>query len=298
MFEIIGSVIPVRIEKVKAAFESNEAAARGRLCESSGSEHWPESLTDDLSDLVKSFMEMNSVRAVLGNEDAVDFDNNDDRDFEWYDYEEKKDILKEIFGDDDDDDLVKEKIRREVELAIQVVGGDKSSSGFKRIIMSRLRERGFDAGLCKSKWERNRKFPSGDYEYIDVNYGGNRYIVETSLMAEFEIARPTNQYTSLLDVFPLVFVGKVEELKRVVRIMCSAIKDSMKTMDMHVPPWRRNSYMQAKWFNQYKRTTNEVATRKSIGFEGRPLKAYNLRDNFGSKIDVRVGQLTAAFNAE
>ena len=154
------------------------------------------------------------------------------------------------------------------------------------------------AGLCKSKWERNKRFPSGDYEYIDVNYGGNRYIVETSLMAEFEIARPTNQYTSLLDVFPLVFVGKVEELKRVVRTMCNAIKDSMKTTDMHVPPWRRNSYMQAKWFNQYKRTTNEVASRKSIGFEERPLKAYNCRDNFGSKIAVRVGHLTTAFITE
>jgi len=136
MFEIIGSVIPVRIVKVKEA-------ARGRLCESSGSEHWPESLTDDLSDLVKSFME-SSVRAVVGKEDAVVYDNDNDRDFEWYDYEEKKDILKEIFGGDED--LVKEKIRREVELAIQVSGGDKSSSGFKRMIMSRLREIGLDAG--------------------------------------------------------------------------------------------------------------------------------------------------------
>jgi len=85
--------------------------------------------------------------------------------------------------------------------------------------------------------------------------------------------------------------------------MCSAIKDSMKTMDMHVPPWRRNSYMQAKWFNQYKRTLNEVASRNSITFEAkplkaRPLKAYNCRDNFGSKLVVRVGHLTTAFNVE
>jgi hypothetical protein len=118
-------------------------------------------------------------------------------------------------------------------------------------------------------------------------------------MAEFEIARPTNQYSSLLEVFPLVFVGKVEELKKVVRLMCSAIKNSMKTMDMHVPPWRRNSYMQAKWFNTYKRTTNEVAARKfNIGFEAKPLKAYNCRDKFGSKIASKVGYLTTAFNVD
>lgn len=131
----MGRIIPVRFERVAAAFESDEVA-RVRLCESSGSEHSPESSTD-LSDLVKSFLEKNSVRAE---EDAVAFDK-EDRDFEWYDYEEKREILKEIF-----DDTVKEKIRREAELAIEVVGGDKSSPGFKRMVMSRLRERGFDAG--------------------------------------------------------------------------------------------------------------------------------------------------------
>lgn len=86
--------------------------------------------------------------------------------------------------------------------------------------------------------------------------------------------------------------------------MCSAIKDSMKTMEMHVPPWRRNSYMQAKWFNTYKRTTNEIATSTSITFEprplrARPLKAYNCKDDYyGSKIAFKVGHLTTAFNAE
>jgi hypothetical protein len=113
------------------------------LCESSGSEHSPESSTD-LSDLVNSFMEKNSVRAVLGEEDAAVLHDKENRDFEWYDYSEKKEILQKIF--DAADDEVKEKLRREVELAIQIVAGDKSSPGYKRLIMSSLRERGFDAG--------------------------------------------------------------------------------------------------------------------------------------------------------
>ncbi|XP_058727988.1 uncharacterized protein LOC131599729 [Vicia villosa] len=276
--------IPMRFQRLAAAFESDEVA-HVRLCESSGSEHSAAEDSTDLSDLVKSFMEKNSVK-----EDSVVHDK-DDGEFDWYDYSEKKEILEEIFGDNDD--YVKEKIRREVEVAIELVAGDKSSPEFKRLVMSHLRERGFDAGLCKTKWERNRKFPSGDYEFIDVNYDGKRYILEISLRAEFEIARPIDQYASLLDVFPYVFVGKVEELKKIVRLMCTAIKDSMKTMKMHTPPWRRNSYMQAKWFNPYKRTTNEVATRKSIGFE-----AYNCRHNFGSKIAFKVGNLTAAFNVD
>ncbi|CAJ2649440.1 unnamed protein product [Trifolium pratense] len=285
MLEMGVNIIPKK-------FEIDEMS-RVIFYESSGSEHSPESSISDLS-----FMEKSSVRAVLGEEDAAvlllhDKDNSNFE--EWFDYLEKKEILQELFGSDE----VKERIRRETQLAIQIVAGDKSSPGYKRLIMSFLRERGFDAGLCKTKWERKGRFLPGDYEYIDVNYGGSRYIVEISLISEFEIARPTNQYSSLLDVFPFVFVGKVEELKKIVRLMCTAMRDSMKTMDMPVPPWRRNSYMQAKWFNTYKRTTNEVAARKfNIGFEAKPLQAYNRRDKFGSKIATKVGYLTTAFNVD
>ncbi|XP_045817055.1 uncharacterized protein LOC123910066 [Trifolium pratense] len=292
----IGKNIPTRFERLATMFKSDEVA-RVTICESSGSEHSPETESStDLSDLVNSFMEKSSVRAVLGKEDVAVLHDKENCNIEWFDYSEKKEILQEIFGCGYD--VVKEGIKRETEIAIQVVAGDKSSPEYKRLIMSCLRERGFDAGLCKTKRETKGRFIAGDYEYIDMNYGGNRYIVEISLMSEFEIARPTNQYNSLLDVFPFVFVGKVEELKKVVRLMCNAMKDSMKTMDMPVPPWRRNSYMQAKWFNTYKRTTNEVAASKfNIGFEAKPLKAYNYRDKFfGSKIASKVGYLTTAFN--
>ena len=92
-----------------------------------------------------------------------------------------------------------------------------------------------------------------------MNIAGNRYIVEVFLAGEFEIARATEDYTSLLEIFPPIFVGKQEELKRIVRIMCRAIKGSMKSVEMHVPPWRRNGYMQEKWFGSYKRTTAAAA---------------------------------------
>ncbi|GAU14681.1 hypothetical protein TSUD_203300 [Trifolium subterraneum] len=140
----MGRNITVRFERLAAAFESNEVArevARVRLCESSGSEHSPEN-SADLSDLVKSFMEKNSIRTILG-EDVVVHDK-EDCDFERNDYSDKKEILQEIFYASDDE--VKENIRREAELAIQLVAGDKTSPGFKRLVMSRLRERGFDAG--------------------------------------------------------------------------------------------------------------------------------------------------------
>lgn len=107
----------------------------------------------------------------------------------------------------------------------------------------------------------------------------------------------------------MIFVGKVEDLKRVVRLMCTAIKGSMKRSDLHIPPWRRNAYMQAKWFSSYKRTTNAVATGKtlsplfpirSVGFEARPVKAYNCRDVYvgNSNTGFRIGHLAAAFNSD
>ncbi|MCI31029.1 DUF506 family protein, partial [Trifolium medium] len=75
----IGRNIPTRFERLAATFESDEMA-RVIFCESSGSEHSPESLT---SDLVKSFMEKSSVRAVLGEEDAAVLHDKENCNFEW-----------------------------------------------------------------------------------------------------------------------------------------------------------------------------------------------------------------------
>ncbi|XP_057434175.1 uncharacterized protein LOC130726871 [Lotus japonicus] len=278
--------IPVRFQRM--------AAACLRPCdESSGSEHSPESLTD-LSDLVNSFMEQNERSQEGGEDDGANVRRNEGNveKLEWSE-SEKREMLQSFFagseeGDEKNERDAKETIRGEVEFALGIVG-NSSFPGFKRLLMSRLREKGFDAGLCKTRWEKNGRLTTGDYEYIDVNFSGKRYIVEVSLASEFEIARPTHEYTSLLEVFPVIFVGKVEELKRVVRLMSSEIKGSMKKRDQHMPPWRRNVYMQAKWFSSYKRTTNAVASRealshlapeslypkKSIGFEARPVKVYN-----------------------
>lgn len=164
-------------------------------------------------------------------------------------------------------------------------------------------------GLCKSRWEKTGRFPAGDYEYIDVIAGGTRYIVEIALAGEFTIARPTDRYLSLLEIFPSTFVGKPDELKQVVRLMCAAARESMKTMDMHVPPWRRNGYMQAKWFNSYRRTTSAVPTiktpvsgedlagKRSVGFEATPAVYNYCRGESARKLGLKAaGNLAAACN--
>ncbi|KDP20676.1 hypothetical protein JCGZ_21147 [Jatropha curcas] len=297
--------IPFRFQKMGAAFSE---AARMRLCESSGSEHYsPDNSDHDLSDLVNSFIERD-YRIEADNERHLENDSNLEA-LENYcsDSAENKQLLQNLFNDNGDDD-VRRNISAETQFACGIIG-ERSSQGFKRRLMSRLRDQGFDAGLCKSRWEKFGRHPSGEYEYVDVNVNGDRFIVEVFLAAEFEIARPSNGYAEMLDVFPQVFIAKPEELKQVVRLMCSAIRQSMKEMDMHVPPWRRNGYMLAKWFGPYKRTINQtpaarknsshdsVAATRSIGFEPFPVKAYHCRDDvFSTKLGLKVGYLTAAFN--
>ncbi|KAJ8751626.1 hypothetical protein K2173_025781 [Erythroxylum novogranatense] len=298
-----------RFKRVAAAFDE---AARVRLCESSGSDYFSPGNSAHLSDLVNSFIERDYVNSdVVVNSDQrsrLENDNGkiDDSEMCWSDSDTKV-MLENLFLSNYQDLDIREKIASEAKLACEEIG-DRSSQGFKRALMSRLRDRGFDAGLCKSRWEKFGKHPAGDYEYVDVNVGGNRYIVEAYLAREFEIARSTIKYGVLLNVIPNVFVGKADELKQVVRLMCSAIRESMKSSGLHVPPWRRNGYMQAKWFGPYKRTTSQFSSKKglqheafsgkiSFGFEAFQRRvSSHCRGDIGNKIDLKVSQLTAAFN--
>ncbi|KAI3895330.1 hypothetical protein MKX03_035831 [Papaver bracteatum] len=300
----------MRFKRIAEAF--NEGA-KARMCaESSGSEHSAvgdnTTSPDDLSDLVDSFLERgyddNEIEfqehEKVVKEKKKDFDD-DDLD-EFMDDSETKDMLKDLLlGFQDGDSQVQRKIRDETELAVKDIGMSSSGDGFKRRLMTRLRQRGFDAGLCKSRWEKTGLFPAGTFEYVDVIVSGNRYIVEVHLVGEFTIARPTNRYITLLEVFPQIFVGKSDKLKQIVRIMCEASKQSLKKNDMHIPPWRRNGYMQAKWLSMYKRTINSVADmvvsgsgtgRRSVGFDTirAPVKVYYCRDELERRRDFGMGK--------
>ncbi|KAL9384140.1 hypothetical protein Peur_024463 [Populus x canadensis] len=328
---------PVRFKRVAAAF--NEASRAIRLCESSGSEHYsPDNNSADLSDLVNSFIEReyrNQFRGG-GDHDKKEDDNlahqdqkdhhrpqskhsNIDQHDESLDicsYSETKDTLENLLNSIEDDDDVRQKIRKETELACGIIGSERSSLSshldFKRGLMSHLRDRGFDAGLCKSRWEKFGRHPAGDYEFVDVNVSGKRYIVEVFLAGEFIIARPTGHYTKLLQVFPRVYIGKPEEVKQIVRLMCNAMRESMKGVGMPVAPWRRYGYMEAKWFGHYKRTTNEVPSRRKgtksdhevisakivAGFEPLPVRVYRCKDDLARKGGSGVSHLTAAFRSD
>ncbi|KAI3963572.1 hypothetical protein MKW92_001119 [Papaver armeniacum] len=307
---------PGRFLRVAEAFNKGVKAAR--ICaESSGSEHSAvgEISPNDLSDLVDSFLER-------GYDDKVQVDSqehekvvkvkkkkgsSDDGLDGFKDDSETKDMLKSLLLGFGDDSQVIRKIRDETELAFKDIGMSFSAEdGFKRQLMTRLRQRGLDAGLCKSRWEKTGRFPAGTFEYVDVIISENRYIVEVFLGGEFTIARPTDRYICLLEVFPQVFVGKPDKLKQVVRIMCGASKQSLKKNDM----WKSNGYMQAKWLSLYKRTTNSVEDmvvsgsgtgKRSVGFETipTPVKFYYCREELERRRDLgngkKVGKLGQLF---
>ncbi|MCD7466009.1 hypothetical protein HAX54_002322 [Datura stramonium] len=97
----------------------------------------------------------------------------------------------------------------------------------------------------------------GDYEYIDVmmkeiSNGSServRLIVDIDFRSQFEVARPTQEYQELLNSLPSIFVGSEEKLNGIISLLCSAAKQSLKEKGLHVPPWRKASYMHSKWLS-------------------------------------------------
>ncbi|GMJ00683.1 hypothetical protein like AT3G07350 [Hibiscus trionum] len=139
---------------------------------------------------------------------------------------------------------------------------------FRRKVMAYLREVGHNAAICKTNWSSSGGLTAGNYEFIDVVQsesptGQIRYFVDLDLASEFEIARPTGEYSRLLQHLPRVFVGGNEELKKMVKIMSESVKRSLKSKELTLPPWRKNRYMQNKWFGPYRRTTNQIPANDS-----------------------------------
>ncbi|XP_071742435.1 uncharacterized protein [Rutidosis leptorrhynchoides] len=247
--------IPTRFKRITAAFDDD---ARARLCQSSsGSEHLAENSVTDLSDLVDSFFEVDVNDRFESNVEKrlEEKASQDAGGFLGTDTDTKETLIELIGGSNDDED---DRTKRAIRFELETVCWNLNDASNKRNIMTLLRQKGFDAGLCKSRWGKTGGHPGGEYEYVDVLLSGDRYIVEVSIGAEFTIARPTKAYESLLDIMPKFMVIKPNELKKVVRLMCAEMRTSLRSREMLISPWRKNGYMQSKWFGSYKRTTNFI----------------------------------------
>ncbi|RWW85659.1 hypothetical protein BHE74_00005637 [Ensete ventricosum] len=165
-------------------------------------------------------------------------------------------------------DSFRVRLAADVSKAAEGLAWLKSSCGasvFRRTVMAQLRAAGYNAGICKARWEASGGLAAGNYEYIDVvaargnGHGqGRRYIVDLGFAAEFEVARATEAYKGVVAALPRVAVVGEEAVRQVVRAVADAARRSLRAQGLHVPPWRKSRYMLAKWLGPYRRTTNPL----------------------------------------
>ncbi|XP_071718061.1 uncharacterized protein [Rutidosis leptorrhynchoides] len=127
-----------------------------------------------------------------------------------------------------------------------------------RNVMLYLQKNGYNAAICKTKWNTCGGLTGGSYEFIDVvrTDSGDRYFVDVNFAAQFEIARETKHFRRICEHLPVVFVGKSDDLKQIVKLISDAARRSLKSKGLLLPPWRKNRFMQNKWFGPYRRTVN------------------------------------------
>ncbi|CAA7014004.1 unnamed protein product [Microthlaspi erraticum] len=121
---------------------------------------------------------------------------------------------------------------------------------------------GYDCVISKSKWRSSQDIPAGEHEYIEIvdrsgsKKGDMRVVIELSFRAEFEIAKGGEEYKRLISRLPEVYVGKTERLRSLIKILCMAGKKCLRDKKMHMAPWRKHKYMQAKWLGTCDRSTS------------------------------------------
>ncbi|XP_065861050.1 uncharacterized protein [Euphorbia lathyris] len=136
----------------------------------------------------------------------------------------------------------------------------RKDDGCRKIVIEGLLALGYDASICKSHWERSPTHLAGEYEYIDVIILGERLLIDIDFRSEFEIARSTKGYMSLLEILPCIFVGKADRLQKIISLISDAAKRSLKKKGMHIPPWRKAEYVKAKWLSPHTRARPNFAS--------------------------------------
>ncbi|XP_074569834.1 uncharacterized protein LOC141826479 [Curcuma longa] len=227
----------------------NGRTTGGGSCSSSGSDH------EALHSLVHAFFDCD----VSDSHPPPDWDSDEKSDeFRW---DEAGQSVSEMILDDGD--RFRLRLLSDVRDAADALAALRpTGSGFRRAVMARLRELGYNAGVCKVSWEGSGGLVPGNYEYVDVvaeeEVEEVRYVVDLSFAAEFRVARASEKYEQLANRLPEVMVARPEMVRQVVRTVGDAARRSLRQQGMPVPPWRKGRYMMSKWLGPYRRTVNAV----------------------------------------
>uniref|UniRef100_A0A0D9V9G6 DUF506 family protein n=1 Tax=Leersia perrieri TaxID=77586 RepID=A0A0D9V9G6_9ORYZ len=238
---------------------------------SSGSEHEASAC---LSGLVQAFLETEG--AVAGEEGAAPARNGgggEGCDSDDGDGPERAaaaaEAVRELLDPPAEEDPFRIRLAAAVAAAMEAEAAlRRYGAAFRRAVARRLRAAGYDAGVCKSRWEASGGVTAGTYEYVDVvvaapaapvarrKSGSSRYIVDADFRAGLEVARATAEYAAVVAAVPAsVVVAREEAVGRAVRLAADAARRSLRSHGLHVPPWRKTRYMLAKWLGPYKRST-------------------------------------------
>ncbi|GMH12097.1 hypothetical protein Nepgr_013938 [Nepenthes gracilis] len=149
----------------------------------------------------------------------------------------------------------------------------------RKEIFDYLCRRGFSCYVRESKWKGSNRIPAGEHTFLEVvekqrlDDGEVRVIIELNFKAEFEMARASTEYDRLINWLPEVYVGKPERLRDLIKILCGAAKKCMEENKMHMAPWRKHKYMQAKWLlGTWELSAATAAPLLPVGFSQRPPK--------------------------
>uniref|UniRef100_A0ACD5XJH4 Uncharacterized protein n=1 Tax=Avena sativa TaxID=4498 RepID=A0ACD5XJH4_AVESA len=255
-------------------------AVRARLrgdggCTSSGSDH---DASACLSDLVQAFLETDAAGGGGGGEEGGgpstkgrDGCDSDDDDAPGRAAETAASV-RALLDPPANEDPFRIMLASAVAAALHAEAPLRAhGAAFRRAVMRRLRAAGYDAGVCRSRWESSGGLTAGTYEYVDVVVpaaaasksarSSARYIVDADLRAGLEVARATAEYAVVVAAVPATaVVAREEAVGRAVRLAADAARRSLRAHGLHVPPWRKSRYMLAKWLGPYKRSPSSAAS--------------------------------------
>ncbi|KAI5386615.1 uncharacterized protein LOC127105751 isoform X1 [Lathyrus oleraceus] len=163
-------------------------------------------------------------------------------------------------------EAIEEIDRSEIECSCsrQIMGSSarECRNCFMRQVSRCLQNAGFNSSICNTKWTSSHNLPSGEHTFLDVIHSTSkeksdvRVIIELNFRSQFEMGKASEDYNNLVRKLPEMYVGKVERLRNIIKIMCMVAKRCLKENKMHIGPWRKQKYMQAKWLGPCKRNTS------------------------------------------
>ncbi|XP_060180409.1 uncharacterized protein LOC132610144 [Lycium barbarum] len=257
---------------------SSAATEKPNVCSGAGTELLPapapapvvtefEPSSVCLAKMVQNFIEENnekpSVAAKCGRNRCNCFNgNNNDSSDDEFDFGDSLITPNSSFGDSIDvlksliqcATVVERNLLADTSKIVEKNKACKRKDDLRKIVTDELSKLGYNASICKSKWEKASSIPAGEYEYIDVIVEGERVLIDVDFRSEFEIARSTSSYKAALQLLPFIFVGKSDRLLQLVSIVSEAARLSLKKKGMHIAPWRKAEYIKAKWFSPHTRT--------------------------------------------